>query len=460
MRSPTRVRCYVQCSLEDRVEDWSDARFWEEFRRRMGEEIADADHARALDRKEHRAAAQLRGRAVALRPAVSRRGRGAHRAADRRQGPEPRGERRVLPARGAARLLPRAPRRHARRILGALPAAHLEGRALLMVDDPAAAPLSRRRLRRRACRRPSSNTCSNRAPRRPAWPRTTWGCRCRRSVEPGNAVPIALCMAVAVLEGFDIQAMGVAMPRLRRSSASAGAKGWLFSINNIGMVLGAAFGGWLADRVGRKPVLIGAVAMFGLFTLWVVDRAELRDAVTARVSRRPRFRRRAAQHDGHCLGIQPTGAARAHGRAGVLRLADRRRHGGAAHPGVARRTSTGARGSSSAACCPWFCCPALRWLLPETLEPGQRQAPKDRTPIWKALFGDGRAMPTLLLWLTFLPTLLILYLMPQLAADAGGGQGARTRGRAAGLTGVQLRRASRALCCSAGWWIATDPAGR
>jgi len=41
LRSPTRVRCYVQCSLEDRVEDWSDARFWDEFRRRIGEEVAD-----------------------------------------------------------------------------------------------------------------------------------------------------------------------------------------------------------------------------------------------------------------------------------------------------------------------------------------------------------------------------------------------------------------------------------
>jgi p-hydroxybenzoate 3-monooxygenase len=41
MRSPTRVRCYVQCSLEDRVEDWSDARFWDEFRRRIGAEVAD-----------------------------------------------------------------------------------------------------------------------------------------------------------------------------------------------------------------------------------------------------------------------------------------------------------------------------------------------------------------------------------------------------------------------------------
>ncbi|HEX5160135.1 MAG TPA: 4-hydroxybenzoate 3-monooxygenase [Steroidobacteraceae bacterium] len=41
LRSPTRVRCYVQCSLEDHVEQWSDARFWDEFRHRMGEEIAD-----------------------------------------------------------------------------------------------------------------------------------------------------------------------------------------------------------------------------------------------------------------------------------------------------------------------------------------------------------------------------------------------------------------------------------
>jgi p-hydroxybenzoate 3-monooxygenase len=42
MRSPTRVRCYVQCPLEDRVEQWSDARFWDEFRRRIGDEMADS----------------------------------------------------------------------------------------------------------------------------------------------------------------------------------------------------------------------------------------------------------------------------------------------------------------------------------------------------------------------------------------------------------------------------------
>jgi p-hydroxybenzoate 3-monooxygenase len=41
MRSPTRVRCYVQCGLDEKAEAWSDTRFWDEFRRRIGEEFAD-----------------------------------------------------------------------------------------------------------------------------------------------------------------------------------------------------------------------------------------------------------------------------------------------------------------------------------------------------------------------------------------------------------------------------------
>ncbi|HEY0686988.1 MAG TPA: 4-hydroxybenzoate 3-monooxygenase [Steroidobacter sp.] len=40
MRSETRVRCYVQCSLDDKVEEWSDDRFWAEFKRRVGEDVA------------------------------------------------------------------------------------------------------------------------------------------------------------------------------------------------------------------------------------------------------------------------------------------------------------------------------------------------------------------------------------------------------------------------------------
>ncbi|UXY55169.1 4-hydroxybenzoate 3-monooxygenase [Pseudomonas tohonis] len=40
MRSPTRTRYYVQVGIEERVEDWSDARFWEELKRRLPADIA------------------------------------------------------------------------------------------------------------------------------------------------------------------------------------------------------------------------------------------------------------------------------------------------------------------------------------------------------------------------------------------------------------------------------------
>lgn len=42
MRSPTRSRYYLQCSLEDRVENWSDDRFWAELARRLGPDRASA----------------------------------------------------------------------------------------------------------------------------------------------------------------------------------------------------------------------------------------------------------------------------------------------------------------------------------------------------------------------------------------------------------------------------------
>jgi AAHS family 3-hydroxyphenylpropionic acid transporter len=71
--------------------------------------------------------------------------------------------------------------------------------------------------------------------------------------------------------------------------------------------------------------------------------------------------------------------------------------------------------------------PALHWFLPETLKPGAAvsatQPAPARPPVMTSLFGGGRAVPTLLLWLTFFPTLLILYLMlnwlPTLAVAKG-----------------------------------------
>ena len=42
MRSTHRSRYYVQCPLDDKVEDWSDQRFWDELRRRLPAVVAEA----------------------------------------------------------------------------------------------------------------------------------------------------------------------------------------------------------------------------------------------------------------------------------------------------------------------------------------------------------------------------------------------------------------------------------
>jgi len=38
MRSPTRSRYYIQCGVDERIEDWSDERFWDELSLRLGPE--------------------------------------------------------------------------------------------------------------------------------------------------------------------------------------------------------------------------------------------------------------------------------------------------------------------------------------------------------------------------------------------------------------------------------------
>jgi p-hydroxybenzoate 3-monooxygenase len=41
MRSPTRSRYYIQCSLDEKAENWTDRMFWDELRRRLDPEAAE-----------------------------------------------------------------------------------------------------------------------------------------------------------------------------------------------------------------------------------------------------------------------------------------------------------------------------------------------------------------------------------------------------------------------------------
>jgi AAHS family 3-hydroxyphenylpropionic acid transporter len=83
-----------------------------------------------------------------------------------------------------------------------------------------------------------------------------------------SRLTIGLCLLVALLEGFDLQAAGVAAPKLAPAMGlSPGVLSWFFSASTLGMFIGAFAGGWLSDRKGRKFVLVLSVALFGLCSI-------------------------------------------------------------------------------------------------------------------------------------------------------------------------------------------------
>lgn len=74
-----------------------------------------------------------------------------------------------------------------------------------------------------------------------------------------------LCCLVLVLEGYDLGAMAFSLPAL--------ADAWhlkpvaftvALTATSLGLFLGSFLCGMLGDRLGRKPVLMGAVAVFGV----------------------------------------------------------------------------------------------------------------------------------------------------------------------------------------------------
>jgi MFS transporter, AAHS family, 3-hydroxyphenylpropionic acid transporter len=83
---------------------------------------------------------------------------------------------------------------------------------------------------------------------------------------PYRGIPI--CFLVALFEGLDIQSMGVAAPRVASVfHLGPGQMGILMSSSTLGLMIGAAWGGWLSDRVGRKAVIVASMAALGLFSL-------------------------------------------------------------------------------------------------------------------------------------------------------------------------------------------------
>jgi len=85
-----------------------------------------------------------------------------------------------------------------------------------------------------------------------------------------SAWTAVLCWLTVLLEGYDLVALGATIPRLLRTGhlgfTAAGATA-VATVSLVGVAIGAACIGPLADRIGRRGMLIGSVLLFSVFTL-------------------------------------------------------------------------------------------------------------------------------------------------------------------------------------------------
>lgn len=78
----------------------------------------------------------------------------------------------------------------------------------------------------------------------------------------------SICMLIQMCDGYDVGSIGWAVPSLTHVwhvAPPAFALAFLWS--NIGIMAGALVVGPIGDRIGRKPLLLGSVAIFGLASL-------------------------------------------------------------------------------------------------------------------------------------------------------------------------------------------------
>ncbi len=76
-----------------------------------------------------------------------------------------------------------------------------------------------------------------------------------------------LCGLCLIMDGFDVQAWGYVAPSLFSEWNMASAAGRVASVTLMGVLVGSLAFSMLADKIGRRPVLIGATIYFAVLTL-------------------------------------------------------------------------------------------------------------------------------------------------------------------------------------------------
>jgi MFS transporter, AAHS family, 4-hydroxybenzoate transporter len=94
---------------------------------------------------------------------------------------------------------------------------------------------------------------------------------------------VALCALMLFLDGIDNQGIAYVAPALGKAwNLSRGALAPVFTAGIIGVALGALLTGPLTDRFGRRPMMLGTVIWFSLFTLAVTQAGNLNELLVLR----------------------------------------------------------------------------------------------------------------------------------------------------------------------------------
>jgi AAHS family 3-hydroxyphenylpropionic acid transporter len=250
---------------------------------------------------------------------------------------------------------------------------------------------------------------------------------------------LMLCFLVATCEGIDLQAAGVAAEGLRAIfRPSPLALSLFFAGGTIGLFAGALIGGRLSDTHGRQRVLVISVALFGLFSLCTPFAADMRTLIGLRILTGLGLGGALPNVIALALETAPDHVR----QASVATVYSGTPFGGA----VASAVSLAAGPAHWEAIfivggvAPLILLPVILRALPESpafiLEREARRSGGSAVAgahvgvavnRFGALFADGRALGTVLLWASFFLSLLTLYLLlnwlPTLLRSAGIGTG-------------------------------------